>query len=56
MSLFFGSSAKQIKNDVRQNVESQEVTKLKTELENLKRYFAQNYGAPGPAHFGVSQG
>ena len=44
MSLFYGSSAKQIKNDVRQNVESQEVTKLKYELEQLKRQLSQYTG------------
>ena len=55
MSLFFGSSAKEIKNDVRQNVESQEVTKLKNELESLKRYLNNlNHGAPGPNFGGYS--
>ena len=37
LSLFFGESAKKIKNDVRKNVESQEVAKLKDELLQLKR-------------------
>ena len=56
MSLFFGSSAKQIKNDVRQNVESQEVTKLKNELDQLKRYLNSLSGPGGPVPvFGSSQ-
>ena len=37
LSLFFGESAKKIKNDVRKNIESQEVAKLKDELLTLKR-------------------
>jgi hypothetical protein len=37
MSLFFGCDVKQIKNDVRRNVESQDTVKLKEEIETLRR-------------------
>jgi len=37
MSLFFGCDVKQIKNDIRRNVESQETVKLREENEVLKR-------------------
>lgn len=37
MSLFFGCDVKQIKNDIKRNVESQETVKLREENEVLKR-------------------
>jgi hypothetical protein len=40
MSLFFGCNAKQVKNNVQKNVESQEVMKLKEELGRLRKKFA----------------
>lgn len=44
MSLFFGCDAKKIKNEVRKNVDNQEVAKLKEEVEMLKRQLhSQSY-------------
>ena len=40
MSLFFGVNAKQIKNQISKNVESQEVAKLKEELARLRKKFS----------------
>jgi kinesin family member C2/C3 len=37
MSLFFGQDVKQIKNEVKRNVEGADVTKLKEENDQLKR-------------------
>ena len=37
MSLFFGCDVKQIKNEVRRNVESQETAKLREENQLLKK-------------------
>jgi kinesin family member C2/C3 len=37
MSLFFGQDVKQIKNEVKRNVEGADVTRLKEENEQLKR-------------------
>lgn len=37
MSLFFGCDAKQIKNDVHKNVETQEISRLKEQIEQLKK-------------------
>ena len=37
MSLFFGCDVKQIKNEIRRNIESQETAKLREENELLKK-------------------
>jgi 3-polyprenyl-4-hydroxybenzoate decarboxylase len=37
MSLFFGCDAKQIKNDIHKNVETQEMAKLKEQIDQLKK-------------------
>jgi hypothetical protein len=37
MSLFFGCDVKQIKNEIRRNVESQETVKLREENEVLRK-------------------
>ena len=50
MSLFFGASAKQIKNEVSKNVQSEEVNRLKEELSALKRFLATSGSAP-PGNF-----
>lgn len=41
MSLFFGCDVKQIKNDVRRNVESQDAVKLREENEQLRKQVEQ---------------
>lgn len=47
LSLFFGENAKKIKNNVSKNVESQEVARLKDEIQTLKRQMGL---VAGPAH------
>lgn len=42
MSLYFGDRVKLIENDVQKNIESEEMSKLAKENENLKRLVTQN--------------
>lgn len=41
MSLFFGCDAKQIKNDIHKNVETQEMARLREQIEGLKKMLTQ---------------
>ena len=54
-SLFFGKTTKQIKNDVKQNFENQEVQRLKATIEILKLKLAEKNKPPQPAQITPSQ-
>jgi predicted oxidoreductase (fatty acid repression mutant protein) len=47
MSCYFGCNAKQIKNKVEKNVQTEEVIKLKEELARLRKKFADVAAASG---------
>lgn len=46
MSLFFGCDAKQIKNDVHKNVETQEMARLKEQIDQLKKMLMSTQKQP----------
>ena len=50
-SLFYGSTAKQIKNEVHKNVENQEVVKLQAEIKQLRDILENKVGVSGAQEY-----